>query len=460
MVRKQSKKRVASRRASILMVGMATTVVSWCGVSSSVVDASASSTPTVNWWGWTPVTGLAALDIAAFNKVYPNIKVVYKNFPDANYTAALRPALLSGVGPDVFDVATGGQVGAFSEFVPYAVNLTPAMEKLRGMNWAKGMYAPGIADFSLDGQLRVVPVGRVAAGFMWINLGLFNKYKLTPPTTLAQWVSVCKTFRANGVGSCFREGVGSPGFDVDTIHSIVNSVDPGAFNEALSGTIKWTSPAIVKGLALFKELSTDGILDPGADGFEQYPDVNNAFLAGKVPMVQMGTWYQQNTEVSYLRANVEGAGASASAKLPTFVPIPFPNVGGHSVALFGDPDYGFAVSTNSKVKSAATTFALWLSSTKPGQLRVADNFDEYPVLTTLSPDFSALPLVDSSLQAPDLYKLSALVNQVTETRNAQITSVMDTAIITADQSVIDGQATPAKAAATLQQTQATSPYVK
>jgi len=62
---------------------------------------------------------------------------------------------------------------------------------------------------------------------MWINLGLFNKYKLTPPTTLAQWVSVCKTFRANGVGSCFREGVGSPGFDVDTIHSIVNSVDRG-----------------------------------------------------------------------------------------------------------------------------------------------------------------------------------------------------------------------------------------
>ena len=177
-------------------------------------------------------------------------------------------------------------------------------------------------------------------------------------------------------------------------------------------------------------------------------------------MVQMGTWYQQNTEVSYLRANVEGAGASASAKLPTFVPIPFPNVGGHSVALFGDPDYGFAVSTNSKVKSAATTFALWLSSTKAGQLRVADNFDEYPVLTTLSPDFSALPLVVPSLQAPDLYKLAALVNQVTETRNAQITSVMDTAIITADQSVIDGQATPAQAAATLQQTQATSPYVK
>jgi len=83
-------------------------------------------------------------------------------------------------------------------------------------------------------------------------------------------------------------------------------------------------PAMVKGLALFKELSTDGILDPGADGFEQYPDVNNAFLAGKVPMVQMGTWYQQNTEVSYLRANVEGLALPPARNCPPLSRSPSP----------------------------------------------------------------------------------------------------------------------------------------
>ena len=153
--------------------------------------------------------------------------------------------------------------------------------------------------------------------------------------------------------------------------------------------------SIVKGLALFKELSKDGILNPGADGTEQYPDINNDFVSGKLPMVQMGTWYQQNTVTSYLRQNVEAAGVSASTKLSTLIPVPFPNVGGHPVTLFGDPDYGLAVSTNSKVKNAATTFALWLSSTKAGQLRVGDNLDEYPVLTGVSANFSSLPLVDA-----------------------------------------------------------------
>jgi raffinose/stachyose/melibiose transport system substrate-binding protein len=455
-------KRPAHRRASTLMIGIATTV-GLCGASTSAADASVPAgapTPvTVNWWGWTPVTGLAQLDIAAFNKQYPKIKVVYKNFPDNAYTAGLRPALLSGAGPDVFDVATNGAAGAFPQFVPYTINLTPAMEHLRGSNWQKGLYAPGITDFSQDGQLRVAQVGRVAAGFLWINLDLFNKYKLTAPTTLAQWVTVCKTFRSHGLG-CFGEGVGAPGFDVDTLHTLVNSVDPGAFNSVLLGKIKWTSPAIVKGLALFKELSTDGILNPGADGTEQYPDINNAFVSGKLPMVQMGTWYQQNTVTSYLRQNVEGAGVSGTTKLSTFIPIPFPNVGGHAVTLFGDPDYGLAVSTNSKNKSAATTFALWLSSTKAGQQRVADNLDEYPVVSGVSANFSSLPLVDASVQVPALNKLAGLVNQVTQTRNADISPVMDTAIVTADQSVLDGQATPAQAAATLQQAQEQNPVPK
>jgi raffinose/stachyose/melibiose transport system substrate-binding protein len=450
-------------RASIVLVSIATAGIGLCAVSAPAADASASggsaTSGTVNWWGWTPVTGLAQLDIAAFNKQYPHIKVIYKNFPDNAYTAGLRPALLSGAGPDVFDVATNGAAGAFPQFAPYALNLTPAMQRLRGSNWKKGLYAPGITDFTQDGQLKVAQVGRVAAGFLWINLDLFNKYKLKPPTTLAQWVSVCKTFRAHGLG-CFGEGVGAPGFDVDTLHSLVNSVDPGVFNEALLGKVKWTSRAIVKGLALFQELSKDGILDPGADGTEQYPDINNDFVSGKLPMVQMGTWYQQNTVTSYLRQNVEAAGVSASTKLSTLIPVPFPNVGGHPVTLFGDPDYGLAVSTNSKVKNAATTFALWLSSTKAGQLRVGDNLDEYPVLTGVSANFSSLPLVDAKIQVPALNNLAALVNQVTQTRNADISPVMDTAIVTADQSVLDGQATPAKAAATLEQAQQQNPVSK
>ena len=38
---------------------------------------------------------------------------------------------------------------------------------------------------------------------------------------------------------------------------------------------------------------TDGIMEPGALGLQQYPDANNDFMSGKDAMVMMGTWYMQ-----------------------------------------------------------------------------------------------------------------------------------------------------------------------
>src|SRR6185436_347221 len=114
---------------------------------------------------------------------------------------------------------------------------------------------------------------------------------------LAEWESVCNAFRSKGLG-CFREGMsGGAGFVVDTVHSITDSVQPGAWAAAVGGTGKWTDPAMVEALETLRTLAKNGILDEGAVGIQQYPDVNNAFLSGKVPMVQMGTWYQQYATV-------------------------------------------------------------------------------------------------------------------------------------------------------------------
>ena len=56
-----------------------------------------------------PTTQVAQQYITAFNKVYPNIHVTFKMLTIAGYNAAIRPALASSVGPDVFDVAPGGR---------------------------------------------------------------------------------------------------------------------------------------------------------------------------------------------------------------------------------------------------------------------------------------------------------------------------------------------------------------
>ena len=139
----------------------------------------------------------------------------------------LKPALASDDGPDVFTVNASGSFSA-EAFGSYAYDLTPDMEKLLGADWKTKVYDGGVKAFTVKDRLVAAQWAKVGAGIMWINKDMFDKYDLQPPTTLAEWESVCKTFRAKGQG-CFREGMsGTSGFVVDTVHSIADSVQPGA----------------------------------------------------------------------------------------------------------------------------------------------------------------------------------------------------------------------------------------
>jgi raffinose/stachyose/melibiose transport system substrate-binding protein len=431
---------------------LAVTVFSGCSGSSSGGSAGSKTSGTVQWWGWTPDDSEAQQIIASFNQQYPDITVQFKKIQDANYNAALRPALASNSGPDVFDVAAGGATGDVSTFGVDAIDLTPAMVELRGDEWTKDLYPAGISAFTdQNGKLKAAQVGRIASGFLWINQGLFDTYNLTPPTNLEEWNQVCSVFRANGLG-CLKEGIGQPGFDIDTLHSLSDSIEPGVFSKATIGEAAWTDPTIVQAFALFKKLSDDGILDTGAVGIQQYPDANNAFLSGQAPMVQMGSWYQQYATKPALQAAVSAAGVAADAPLITMVPVPFPDVAGkgNTPQLFGDPDYALAVNSRSKVQGAATTFALWLSSTTEGQQLIADRLTDYPALETVSTDWSKDSLIDPAVQEPALKALGERVNSVDQARQANLSAAMIQALVTADQAVIGGQSSPEQAAATVQ----------
>jgi ABC-type glycerol-3-phosphate transport system substrate-binding protein len=435
--------------AAAAIIGLA--ALSGC-TGGQAGNAGSATSGTVKWWGWTPDDSEAQQEIAAFNKQYPNIKVEFKKIQDADYNSALRPALASSSGPDVFDVAAGGATGDVATFGADATDLTPAMKQLRGDNWESGLYPAGVKAFTdQNGKLKAAQVGRIASGLLWINQRLFDKFGLKPPTTLQEWVTVCSAFRSHGLG-CLKEGIGQPGFDIDTLHAIADSIQPGAFTKATLGQAKWTDPTIVQAFSILKELSVDGVLDQGAVGIKQYPDANNAFLSGQVPMVQMGTWYQQYTTQPALKAALAAAGVPSDTPLITMVPVPFPDVAGkgNKPNLFGDPDYALAVNARSNVRDAATTFALWLSSSKEGQQLVADHLTDYPGLESVSTDWSADSLVNPSVQQPALKVLGERVNQVDQARQANLPAAMIQALVTADQAVIGGQSTSEQAAASVQ----------
>ncbi|MFD0578448.1 ABC transporter substrate-binding protein [Dactylosporangium darangshiense] len=169
--------------AAVLATGLTA-----CGGSSGSSDTSSATSGTINWWGWTPTdTATAEHYIAAFNRQYPNIKVNYKLVNISDWVAALRPALASGKGPDVFDMQPGAYVTQFKSF---AEDQTSLAEEALGSDWKSKVAPIGISGLSADGKLTAMSVGSVYAGLLWINANLFAQYKLDPPKTLADWKHV------------------------------------------------------------------------------------------------------------------------------------------------------------------------------------------------------------------------------------------------------------------------------
>lgn len=438
----------AFRPLSVLVAAAAAaTCLAACGGGGPSGGGSATS-GTVNWWGWTPTdTATADNYISAFNKQFPNIKVNYKLVNISDWVAALRPALLSGRGPDVFDMQPGAYVTQFKSF---AEDLTPLAQQALGSDWKSKVAPIGVSGLTADGKLTAMSVGSTFAGMLWINEDIFNKYKLSPPTTLAQWQHVCQVLKQNQTG-CFVQGAAQEGFDQDTLQSIANSVQPGLWTKASTGEAKWNDPGIVQTLSIWKQLFTSGIMQSGAVGYQQYPDANNDFLTGKYAMVMMGTWYTQYATSKAMTAALSAAGVSGAKPFP-ILPIAFPDVAGagNTSEMYGDSDFGLAISTKSKSRAAAETFVKWMTTTTAGQQVVADQLNDLPALPSVQPNFDSIQLVDPASQTKPVQDLIAKAAKVTEPREALLSTDVQDAILAAATSVATGKATPQAAADTLQ----------
>jgi ABC-type glycerol-3-phosphate transport system substrate-binding protein len=445
------------RRNRLLLVVVAAfaaaTTLAACASSGTKASSGSATSADITWWGWTPTVQGADAYIKAFNEAYPDIHVTFKEITIAGYDAAMRPALASSVGPDVFDIAPGGGIGSIAELAPDTTNIEPAIAKALGPGWKSKIAPIGPAGLTTSsGKLAALPIGSTFAGNLWINQDLFSKYGLTAPTTLASWVHVCSVFKAHGVG-CFVQGAGQVAFNQDTLQEISDLVQPGVWTKASKGQLSWDNPTIVKALTIWKQMFTDGIMEPGALGLQQYPDANNDFMAGKYAMVMMGTWYMQYATAAGMPPAILAAGVG-NPKPFTMVAIPFPDVAGtaNPATMFGDADYGIAVNNRSAHQAAATTFATWLTTSTAGQQVVANLLNDIPSVTGVQPDWTTVKLVTDSVQRANLQHLIDETTTSTEPRLSLVSANLQQAIGVASTTVAAGSATPAQAAATLEKT--------
>lgn len=429
------------------VTGLALLALTACsGGSGATTGAPGSATSgDITWWGWTPDATNASKLIAAFNKEYPDIKVEFVSKPIDSYDSVLSPAITSSQGPDVFNVAPGSANGGVQTFEAGAIDLTSAVEGALGSDWKSKLAPAGVDGLSVGDKLVGLSAGAVYSGGLWINQDIFDKYDLKAPTTMAEWKSVCGTLKADGQG-CFVQGAGQWAFDMDTFEAIADNVEPGLYIKASKGEVPWTDPKFVTAMDLWKSLFTDGIMQEGAVGLQQYPDANNAFMSGKYAMVMMGTWYTQYAVKDSMVAAMEAAGVGSPTPI-TLTPIPFPDLAGtgNTGSMFGDADYGLAVSAKSTKQAAATTFALWLTTSTAGQQAVANTLNDIPALKGITPQWDQIDLVNPDKQKAALQAYTESAGAATEPRFATVSADLNTAFRDALIGVASGDKTAAQA---------------
>lgn len=388
---------------------------------------TAATSGDITWWGWTPDATNAEKLIAAFNEEYPDITVTFVSKPIDSYDSVLGPAITSSDGPDVFNVAPGSANGGVQIFEAAAIDLRPAVEEALGADWADKLAPAGVEGLSVGDKLAAISAGAVYSGSIWINQDMFDEYGLEAPTDMDSWLSVCDTLESNGVG-CFVQGAGQWAFDMDTFEAIMENVEPGAYVEASKGERPYTDDVFVQGMEIWKSLFDEGIMQEGAIGLQQYPDANNAFMSGQYGMVMMGSWYTQYAVRDSMVAAMEAAGVGSPEPI-TITPIQFPDLAGtgNTGSMFGDADYGLAVSAASDQQDAATTFALWLGTSEGGQQAVANTLNNIPALKGIAPQWDQIDLVDPERQTEALQAYSEIAGQATQPRFASVSADLNAA---------------------------------
>jgi maltose-binding protein MalE len=148
---------------------------------------------------------------------------------------------------------------------------------------------------------------------------------------------------------------------------------------------------------------------------------------------------------------MEAAGVSDPEPI-TLVPVDFPDLAGTGNVgnMFGDADYGLAVSGRSDNQAAATTFVTWLATSQAGQQSVADTLNNIPALAGITPDWDQIDLVDPEAQADVLSAYTETASASTQPRFATVSAELNTAFRDALVGVAGGDTSIPDALQTLQ----------
>lgn len=281
--------------------------------------------------------------IPAFNAKHPDIKVVFKPTPPADYNASLNAKLAGGTAGDLI---TCRPFDASLDL--YEKGHLLALNELAGLrNFSEVAKSAWQTD---DGaNTFCMPMASVIHGFIY-NKEIFDELGLSVPSTTAEFMDVLQKIKADGsytpldMGTADQWEAATMGFQ---------NIGPNYWQgeqgrkALIAGSEKLTDPQYV---AVWQQLADwSPYLGKGYKA-QKYPDSQNLFTLGRAAIYPAGSW-----DISTFNSQADF----------TFAAFPPPLPEGQSQCFISDhTDIALGINSKSDKLEQAKIFVDWLGSSE------------------------------------------------------------------------------------------------
>lgn len=295
---------------------------------------------------------------AAFEKKYPDVKIVFSSVPNSNYPST-ESSRLTARNVDVFVVNSSGRpltdVPSFakgSESNDARLAASGALLDLTDQPFMKN-YTPSVLDAQeFKGKQYAVPTGLSYSTGVYYNKTVFKQNGIDVPTTWDELVAACKKLQSAGV-TPFGIG-GKDGWPAGLpMLSAVASLYPGLDAKNQLAQDLWdqkTKLTDTEPLEVLQRVQTVfGYAQKNFSG-AAYSDIPAGFSAGKYAMTPDGTWDEPTIA------------AAVGDKFDFgYFPLPMGDDAQSNASLNGKIELQLAVSAASKNKTAALAWLTFFS---------------------------------------------------------------------------------------------------
>lgn len=432
----------------IAITGLIAGTLAGCGSSE---PAASTDGTTLELWSWSPIQRTADKMIAAFEEENPDIQVNFSMYNyNPEYLEAIQAATGSGNLPDIMALHPGSDCQNYKD---YLLDLGAYASETWGDDWTSN-YEP-VTESQLqmgneegDDAYRIIPI-ETQDIYIEYNKALFDSLGLKAPTTYDELVAAAKTLRDNDLAPLFFGG--ADGWQhVNLLIMCTSQIDKGLFDACQNGEKAWTDADMIQALENYKKLFDDGVMQDNCLSSTSYSDGTTLFLAGKVGMMALGSWWPQE-----FTSEDDVTDTVANWDYDYFY-LPAISKGADASAPIGGVDFGYGI-TNTCENPDAAWAAVASFAAGVGAQRIADEMNNHLSWPGIVPDPAAMSetvgaragvdnaVAEFTKSGKDIE--GGLVNQ----RIAAPT--IETAIQEAMQGLVAGDYTPEQAAKHIQEAQ-------